>query len=247
MTVESAQLAASVREELLADQDALASAPDRDRVHAAIRRRGAGLDGAALLELLRAVEADLRRYLRFEAAEGAGWATFGLELSFGFETPEGPSLPALELGDGPDRVRIRGMIDRVDVDGRGHALVRDYKSGAPRSDWPAARWAPDQRLQVALYLIAVRELTGLDPVAGFYQPLRGDDLRGRGMFVSGSEIGTAVHGRDGRPAEEFAAELDAAGERAVALAAALRSGAVTPCPQSCSRDGCAFPGICRSQ
>ena len=210
-------------------------------------RLGAGRPQIVRAGLLRAIEADLRRYLRHEASGTVGWRPVGLELSFGFEDPERVSLPALELGSGPERVRIRGTIDRVDVDDGGHALIRDYKSGAPRSDWPVARWGPDRRLQVALYLLAVRELTSWEPVAGFYQPLRGDDLRGRGMFVTGSELGPGVQGRDARAADEFAAELDAAGERAVALAAALRSGAVTPCPQTCSRDGCAFPGICRSQ
>ncbi len=210
-------------------------------------RLGAGRPEIVRAGLLRAIEADLRRYLRHEASGTAGWRPVGLELGFGFDDPERVSLPALELGSGPERVRIRGMIDRVDIDAGGRALIRDYKSGTPRSDWPVARWGPDRRLQVALYLVAVRELTSWEPVAGFYQPLRGDDLRGRGMFVTGSELGPGVHGRDGRAAEEFRAELDAAGERAAALAAALRSGAVTPCPQTCSRDGCAFPGICRSQ
>jgi RecB family exonuclease len=210
-------------------------------------RLGAGRPEIVRAGLLRAIEADLRRYLRHEAAGGPGWRPFGLELRFGFDDPERPSLPALELGPGPERVRIRGVIDRVDVDAAGHAQIRDYKSGAPRADWPVARWAPDRRFQVALYLVVVRELTQLDPVAGFYQPLRGDDLRGRGMFVTGSNVGSAVNGRDARAADEFTAELDAASERAVALAGALRSGAVTPCPQTCSRDGCAFPGICRSQ
>jgi len=34
--------------------------------------------------------------------------------------------------------------------------------------------------------------------------------------------------------------------RAVSLAAKLRTGDVTPCPETCSREGCAYPGICRS-
>ena len=139
------------------------------------------------------------------------------------------------------------MIDRVDVDGSGHALITDYKSGAPRSEQPAARWNADRRLQVALYLLVVRELTELDPVAGFYQPLRGEDLRARGMYVDGTALGSAAHPRDRRSAQEFSAELDDAAERAAALAGALRAGVITPCPQNCSRDGCAHPGICRSQ
>jgi hypothetical protein len=32
----------------------------------------------------------------------------------------------------------------------------------------------------------------------------------------------------------------------VALAARLRSGDLTPCPETCSREGCTHPGICRA-
>jgi len=96
-------------------------------------------------------------------------------------------------------------------------------------------------------MLVVRELTELEPVGGFYQPLRGDELRARGMFLDGTQPGAGAVAKDARSPDEFAAALDDAGARAVALAAALRSGAVTPCPQTCSRDGCAYPGICRSQ
>lgn len=196
---------------------------------------------------LRAIEADLRRYLRHEASGDGGWRPSGLELRFGFDGQEGESLPALELGDGAERVRVRGMIDRVDVDGAGHAVVRDYKSGARRPDWSAARWSADRRLQVALYMLVVRELTDLDPVAGFYQPLRGDDLRARGVFVKGTALGAGVVANDAREPGEVDALLADAAQRAVTLAASLRSGALTPCPQTCGRDGCAYPAICRSQ
>ncbi|MEO6859649.1 MAG: PD-(D/E)XK nuclease family protein [Solirubrobacteraceae bacterium] len=215
---------------------------------------GAGQPAVVRAGALRAIEADLRRYLRYEAQGGEEWRPFGLELRFGFEGEDGrPSLPPLALetegggASGGGLILVRGMIDRVDVDAGGRAVVRDYKSGNVRPDWPVARWHSDRRLQVALYLVVVRELTELDPVAGFYQPLRGDDLRPRGMFRSGAGAGSATMDRDGRSAEEFAAELDDAMTRATALAAALRAGHLEPCPQTCSRDGCAYPGICRSQ
>jgi ATP-dependent helicase/DNAse subunit B len=210
------------------------------------RGLGAGQPEVVGAGALRAIEADLRRYLELEAATAGDWRPLGLELRFGFDGTEA-SLPALELRDDDGPVLIRGAIDRVDVDGRGGAIVRDYKSGAVRPEYAAARWAADRRLQVALYLIAVRELLQLQPAGGFYQPLRGDDLRPRGMFVEGAQVGTRAVAKDGREPAEFAAELDAAATRAVALAAALRSGALTPCPQTCTRDGCAYPGICRSQ
>ena len=65
------------------------------------------------------------------------------------------------------------------------AIVRDYKSGSSRPDYQGARWRAERRLQVALYMIAVRELLGLEPVAGLYQPLTGNDLRARGVFLAG--------------------------------------------------------------
>jgi ATP-dependent helicase/DNAse subunit B len=209
-------------------------------------RLGAGRPAAVRAGGLRAIEADLRRYFELEAAAAGDWRPSGLELRFGFDDSR-DSLPALELDADDQRVRIRGAIDRLDIDARGGAIVRDYKSGATRPSYAAARWAADRRLQVALYLIAVRELTGLAPAGGFYQPLRGDDLRPRGMFIADGDVSAWAVGSDSREPAEFAAELDAATVRAVTLAAALRSGALTPCPQTCSRDGCSFPGICRSQ
>jgi RecB family exonuclease len=194
---------------------------------------------------LRAIEADLRRYLEHEAATGRAWRPLGLELRFGFDD-EG-SLPPLVLGEGDHEVAVRGVIDRVDVDDHGHALVRDYKSGNARPGWPVARWREERQLQVALYMLVVRRLMGLDAVAGVYQPLRGDDLRARGVFVSDTPLGPGVHDRDARSAEEVDAELVDAAERAVGLALRLRSGELTPCPSTCSRDGCAYPSICRSQ
>lgn len=248
VTQASLPAARAILERLLAESDP-SQPSDADRASLS-----PGSPEVVRAGVLRAIEADLRRYLQHEADADGGWRPDGLELRFGFEgESEGEggvatnSLPPLTLGDGPDRVLVRGMIDRVDVDGRGHAVVRDYKSGARRQGWAAANWATDRQLQVALYMLVVRELVGLDSVAGFYQPLRGDDLRARGVFVKGVDAGTGVVGTDAREPEELEALLTDAADRAVVLAAALRAGALSPCPQTCSRDGCAYPAICRSQ
>jgi ATP-dependent helicase/DNAse subunit B len=207
---------------------------------------GVGSPDVVRAGALRAIEADLRRYLEHEARNAGAWRPLGLELRFGFEGEEA-SLPALTLGEGPGRVRVRGVVDRVDVDGAGHAVVRDYKSGARRPAWSAARWAEDRQLQVALYMLVVRELTDAEPVAGFYQPLRGDDLRARGVFVKGTPVGRGVVATDARAGEELDEMLADASQRAVTLAASLRAGELEPCPQNCSRNGCRYPAICRSQ
>jgi hypothetical protein len=124
--------------------------------------------------------------------------------------------------------------------------VRDYKSGSARPEHQGARWTVDRQVQVALYLLAVRELLGLEPVAGFYQPLGGGDLRARGVFLKGLAPGSCLVANDGRDPEEFDAMLDDARSRALALAARLRAGELEPCPATCSRDGCKYPGICRA-
>jgi ATP-dependent helicase/DNAse subunit B len=204
-----------------------------------------GRPAALRTAALRAIEADLRRYLETESRDGLDWPPEGLELRFGFVDGK-PSLPALELGAGADRVLVRGMIDRVDVGSDRRAIVRDYKTGAIRPEYQGAHWSADRQLQVALYMLVVRELLELEPVAGLYQPLRGDDLRPRGVYLKDAPVGGRVVRNDAREPAELDAELEDATARALALAQRLRAGELTPCPQTCSRDGCAYPGICRS-
>jgi ATP-dependent helicase/DNAse subunit B len=190
-----------------------------------------------------AIRADLERYLEHEAGDSPHWQPRGLELRFGFAGEEG-SLPPLRLDD----VQVRGVIDRVDVDpGEDRAIVRDYKSGRQRPEHQGGHWRDDRQLQVALYMLAVRQLLGLDPVAGLYQPLGGNDLRARGMFLRDAPVGGRLYGTDAREQSELDEALRDAASRAAQLAGRLRAGELTPCPQTCSRDGCRYPGICRSQ
>jgi RecB family exonuclease len=191
------------------------------------------------------IVADLRRYLEWEATRGCGWEPRWLELRFGFEDEEG-SLPAFVLGEGADRIALRGAIDRIDIgpDGR-RALIRDYKSGSARPEHQGGRWETDDTLQVALYMLAVADLLELEPVAGLYQPLGGGDLRARGVFTEEAPVSRECVANDAREPEALRLQLDAAAERAIELARRLRGGEITPCPETCSRDGCRYPGICR--
>ncbi len=199
---------------------------------------------AVRVAILRGIEADLRRYLRHEAAAGCRWVPRALELRFGFGED---SLPGVVLGTGDEQVLLRGMIDRVDVEpGTARALVRDYKSGANRGERAGARWRGEHQFQVALYMLAVRRLLALAPVAGFYQPLTGRDLRARGAYQRDvqAEAGVAVYGTDAFDQAELEQLLAEIEQQAVGVAATLRRGELTPCPASCSRDGCSHPGIC---
>jgi hypothetical protein len=207
--------------------------------------------------LRRRLAADLERYLAHAAASAVGGGSDAdgasdpdddgaagaleptyLELEFGLGEA---SHPALDLGDS---VRLRGRIDRVDVDDDGAAVVVDYKASRGT---PAAKWLDENAVQVPLYMRAVETLLGLDPVGGFYQPLSGD-LRARGVLareggVALATVGSDLRDRDGvRELVEacVAAVREAAGEAA--------RGELEPRPQTCSpRGGCSYPGICRCE
>lgn len=207
--------------------------------------RGAAAQAAAAHE----IAADVLRLLAHEAEAGGAFRPAELELRFGMG--EEGALPALELTStepgaaSAEPLRLRGVIDRVDLDGAGRALVRDYKSGRRQPSWPVAKWAAEDQLQVALYMVAVRELMGRQPAGGVYQPLRGEDLRARGVVRDDVNAGDLVVDTDRRSQEELEQELTAASERACQLAARLRAGTLAPSPDTCGFGGCAYPGICR--
>lgn len=225
-----------------------------------------GQPAALRAAILAGIEADLRRYLRYEASAENKWPAQNLELHFG---TDGSDLPALVLSDGQHQTLLRGVIDRLDVepgaDGRGvdvepgadgggldvepgtdmRATVRDYKSGTRKDAWRCARWLAEGQLQVGLYMIAVRRLLGLRPVAGLYQPLSGDDLRPRGAFTDRACPDPHAVGSDRLDADELDALLERVEQEAVRIGAELQAGRLTPCPATCSPGGgCAHPGLC---
>jgi ATP-dependent helicase/DNAse subunit B len=202
--------------------------PKATRVRAAVRR----------------LEVDLLRHLRAEADSGSRFEPLELELEFGMDR-EGVGMdllhPALEIGDG---LAVRGRIDRVDTHD-GYALVRDYKGGS-RVDGVRS-WEGKNRLQVALYMLAVRELLELKPAGGVYVPLAGNH-RPRGLLLDElkQELGKGLYDNDFAGEQELEAELDRARERVLELAGRMRAGEVRPCPETCAwNGGCAHPSICR--
>jgi ATP-dependent helicase/DNAse subunit B len=222
--------------------------------HAAVRRR---------------VEADLGRYLEHAVGQQGVLESAHLELQFGFEDDSGDgelnnghpaavksvpdarptrvpgahehALPALELAEG---VRVRGRIDRIDVGPSGQAVVYDYKPRAAGGS-PGQKWLSGRSLQVALYMRACRDLLGLEPVGGFYQPVTGQDLRARGALAEEVEAPCMKGDRYDRGA------LEAMIENAIGLArdaaAEAAAGELQARPQTCSvaGKGCMYPTICR--
>jgi RecB family exonuclease len=169
-----------------------------------------------------------------------------LEWQFGFEG-EGDPRP-LRRGD----LVLRGRVDRIDVaaDGRG-AVVRDYKTGS--NVVGAGSFADRGTLQIQLYMTAVRDLLGLDVIAGLYQPLGAtnpDRRRPRGLARGGDErlagLELAWRSKDVCETDDLEEHLAGAIERAEEAAGEMRAGLIGRrplggrCPEYCT-----FQPICR--
>ena len=208
-----------------------------EELEAAMADLRATAGGTPARAMLRELDVDLRRLLRHEAEDGAGLEPVQLEWGFGGAGDAHPPLPLPEAGLG-----VTGRVDRIDVAGDGRALITDYKG---RSVTAGARWAQDNKLQVALYALAARELLDVEPAGALYQPVGHRDVRPRGL-VRDDMPGRYVNG-DVVDAEAFEAGLADAREAATRAATEMRAGRIRACPDSCSPKGCSYPGICRAR
>jgi len=199
--------------------------------------------------LRRRLQSDLERYLEYAAELDSPLEPIHLELGFGFgpeedQAAEGPAsgLPPLDLGGG---VLLRGRIDRIDVDAAGEAVVYDYKTGRVL---PAAKWEGKGNIQLALYMRAVENLLELRAVAGLYQPLRGRDLRARGVLDAEASVQLDCLKGDRLEGSEVRELLDWAATTAREAAAQANRGELAPRPDTCAfKGGCSYPSICRCE
>ncbi len=189
---------------------------------------------------LHRLEGDVLRYLEWAASNGSQYAPAEFELRFGGKDDE---RPAVELGPG---LKLAGRIDRVDRQGD-RAVVIDYKG---RSATPQAKWASDNRLQLALYALALPEvLEGVAEVSGaLHQPLGADDRTPRGAMREDADPGLTLKKTDRIDDADFADLLEDARRRAVDAVYDVRRGALKPSPDTCAwNGGCSFPSICRCE
>lgn len=185
------------------------------------------------------LRADVLRYLEHAATSGSELEPHALEVAFGPDDEH----PPLDLGGG---VRLSGRIDRVDTGPGGTALVYDYKG---RMTVESANWRAKRKYQVALYMLAARDVLGLDTVGGLYQPIGGRDQRARGLLLDDADPGLMAVKTDRRSPEDFQAIVDGVLEDVLAVVAELRAGALAPRPDTCTYNdkGCAYPTICRCE
>ena len=127
-------------------------------------------DHPAERAMARRVERLLERFLAEEAErETGGFEPWLLEAGFG-EHPDA-ERPVLDLGGWG----LHGAIDRVDRSRDGRAVVIDYKLAGQVT--PREKFEERAKLQLPLYLLAVAEHWGAQPVGALYHPLRGTSAR----------------------------------------------------------------------
>lgn len=193
---------------------------------------------------LRRVEGLVLALLSDEAAAGAAFIPEAelQEASFGFG--EG-GKPALELDGGA----IHGRIDRIDLGPGGQALVQDYKSGKVDG---GVGMLERGKFQLQLYMLAARELYGLELAGGLYRPLGGaSDRAPKGLLRKELADDLAPFGprsRDHLDDERFEQALDDARARAEEIIGSIRRGEITrdPIGGTCP-DWCDFQPICRRE
>lgn len=182
---------------------------------------------------------NLKRFIRAEAGRPADFKPSLFEASFGLhadayddEHKEDP----LVLDDG---TKIRGKIDRIDIDENNRAAVMDYKT---RSIPSVKDIESGKKLQVPLYIEAVKQLWGLHPVIGGYLSIA--KTTAEGIYNGDAVDKTILPAKAAKSDEEFGAILSNALEKAGEIAGRIRDGSFSPADDA----DCAFcelTHICR--
>jgi ATP-dependent helicase/DNAse subunit B len=182
---------------------------------------------------------DLEAFVRSEAASKVPLVPQRFEVSFGRERS---TFDGLELGED---LALSGKIDRIDLETFGaRGIVQDYKSG--RTAHSAAEITQEQRLQIPLYMLVLRDLVGIEPLGGLYRPLAGE-RKPRGLLRASAKEELPGYTRtDYLDDEEFFARLETARTDARTLAQRIREGDVRHDPRGGSCPSwCDLWRVCR--
>ena len=178
-------------------------------------------------ELQQTLLADLEGFVRDEAVSEIAFVPRRLEVSFGSERAAPELQRGLPLGEG---TWLSGKIDRIDVDPwSARGIVQDYKSG--KGAHSARDIDRELRLQIPLYMLALRDLVGLEPLGGVYRALAGKRVT-RGMLRASARDDLPGFARDDYLDEEaFWANVETARRRAGENAERIRTGDVRHDPK----------------
>ena len=188
------------------------------------------------LELEGTLGRDLERFVRQEVEIGSPLVPRRFEVSFGTQGAPVELQRGLDLGG----FTVSGKIDRIDQDPMSASgIVQDYKSGAGAHS--ARQIETEGKLQVPLYILALRDLVGIEPLGGLYRALAGA-REARGLVLdSAAELIPGTKDQDHLGETDFWAHVDRAVERAQAAVARIRAGDVEhdprggTCPTWCDR------------
>jgi RecB family exonuclease len=148
-------------------------------------------------------------------------------VGFGSERSAPELQRGLPLGDD---LWLSGKIDRIDVDPfSARGIVQDYKSG--KGAHSAQDIDREVRLQIPLYVLALRDLVGIEPLGGVYRSLAGG-RRTRGMLRESAKDDLPGFARaDYLDEETFWGHVESARERARERALRIRTGDVRHDPK----------------
>jgi RecB family exonuclease len=178
------------------------------------------------LELETTLARDLAQFVRQEVELGLPLAPRRFEVGFGTSAAPVELQRGLEIGD----FTVSGKIDRIDLDPfSARGIVQDYKLGRA---FGARDIAAEKRLQLPLYVLALRDLVGIEPLGGLYRGLTGTrEARGLVRAEARAEAVPGLRRADYLDDDDFWAQVDDARERAVAAVARMRTGDVVHDPR----------------
>ena len=177
---------------------------------------------------IEAIRADLREWLRREAAAESGWVPYRFELSFGLAGRERGVADPASIGAGvaiTERCTLRGSIDLVERHERGTIRVTDHKTGKVRARSDVVVGG-GEILQPVLYALAAERMLPERVAAG------------RLYYC------TAAGGYEERTVVLDATSRDLAGEVIAIIDRALSSGFLpaVPGPRACAY--CDYRPVC---
>lgn len=179
------------------------------------------LEEVERLELEGLLARDLEEFVRMEVELALPLVPRHFELSFGSDSSPVELKRGIDLGG----FVVSGKIDRVDVDPFStRGLVQDYKSG--RVAHSAVEISKERRLQIPLYVLALRDLVGVEPLGGLYRALAGTRAA-RGMLRQAEiEPIDGLSPRDFLDEPSFWAQVEEAKEQAQRVVGRIRVGDV---------------------
>jgi ATP-dependent helicase/nuclease subunit B len=179
-------------------------------------------------ELKHGLWRDLEAFVREDAAADSPLVPRRFEVLFGSERAAPELQRGLALAEG---VTLSGKIDRIDVDPYStRGIVQDYKAG--KRGHSAAQIEQEQKLQIPLYMLVLRDLVGIEPLGGLYRPLAGE-RKARGLLRADARE-DGVPGfvkQDYRDEEAFWSQVERSRELAVGIVERIRSGDVRHDPK----------------